>query len=229
MIEEAFGREQLSLAVPSLKSIPDRLAYARYHYFEVMRLVTQFRERYLAHQPLVAVLFSNDDVERFAFEELMIELGAHTIACVQSLHALADILGHVLYFSLGLNRTSLFREHEITASAVQKLLVGTPEHACLAIGFKQLTSEGAFDHLCALANHSKHRSIVQPQINEDLTGLREDRHEVRFSSFCYKGATFSEVSIKALLEPEYARCSRIVVHIGEELNRVLAARIARDS
>lgn len=222
LIESAFGREQLNLARPSLKSVADRLDYARYHYQEAMRLVTQFAERYLAHQPLIAVIFSNDGDERFAFEELMTQLGAHTIACVQSIHTLPDILGHLFYFSLGLNRLSVLKEQNITAAAVRELLQGKAQYSALADALEQLTGQGSFGHLAALANHSKHRSIVQPQLNEDLTGLREDRHEVRFSSFTYKGTTFPEVSVKALLEPEYARCSQLVVRTGEDLNDVLA-------
>lgn len=223
LIERVFGREQLNLARPSLKSVADRLDYARYHYQEAMRLATQFSERYLAHQPLIAVVFSNDDEERFAFEELMTQLGAHTIACVQSIHTLPDILGHLFYFSLGLNRLSVLKEQNITAAAVRELLQSQAQYSALADALGQLAGQGSFGHLAALANHSKHRSIVQPQLNEDLTGLREDRHEMRFSSFTYKGTAFPEVSVKALLEPEYARCSQLVVRAGEDLNNVLAA------
>lgn len=222
LIESAFGREQLNLARPSIKSVTDRLDYARYHYQEAMRLVTQFSERYLAHQPLIAVIFSNDSEERFAFEELMTQLGAHTIACVQSIHTLPDILGHLFYFSLGLNRLSMLKEQNITAAAIKELLQGKVQYSSLADALEQITCQGSFGHLAALANHSKHRSIVQPQLNEELTGLREDRHEVRFSSFTYKGTLFSEVSVKALLEPEYVRCSQLVVRAGEDLNHVLA-------
>jgi hypothetical protein len=221
LIERAFDREQLNLARPSIKSVSDRLDYARYHYQEAMRLIAQFASKYLMHQPLLALVFSNDEEERLDFEELMTQLGAHTIACVQSVHTLPDILGNLLYFSLGLNRNSGLKEQNISAAAVEKLLQRNSQYSALADALKQLTDQGSFSHLAALANHSKHRSIVQPQLNEDHTGLRKDRHEVRFSSFTYKGRVYPEVSVKELLGPEYGRCSEIVIQAGRDLNQVL--------
>lgn len=225
LIEDAFGRDQLELARPSLKSVVDRQEYARYHYQEAMRLLARFTDEYLMRMPLIAVIWSNDHNDQLAFEELMTQLGAHSIACVQSIHALPDILAHMLYFSLGLNRFAGLKEQNVNATTVTAVLKADSAHVELAHCLDRLTSGDCFNHLAALANHSKHRSIVQPQLNEDLSGLRTDCHEVRFSSFAYKGTAFPEVTIKSLLEPEYARCAELVVGTGEKLNHVLS-RIA---
>lgn len=225
LIEAAFGHDQLDLARPSLKSVVDRQEYARYHYQEAMRLLARFTDEYLTHKPLIAVIWSNDHNDRLAFEELMTQLGAHSIACVQSIHALSDILAHMLYFSLGLNRVAELKEQNVNATTVTAVLKADPTHVELAHCLDHFTSGDSFNHLAALANHSKHRSIVQPRLNEDLSGLRADRHEVRFSSFTYKGTAFPEVTIKSLLESEYARCAELVVGTGEKLNHALS-RIA---
>lgn len=225
LIDRAFGRGQLQLARPAIKSVSDRLDYANYHYREAMRLTKEFAGKYLTNQPLLAVALSSDNDERHAFEELMTQLGAHTIACVQSIHALPDILSHMLYFSLGLNRGSALEEQRVEVRAVCKLLKRRPKYVEFADALESMVSEDAFAHVSALANHSRHRSIVQPQLNEDLTGLRADRHEVRFSSFNYLGKSFPVVGVRALLEPAYASCSQIVVGTGETLNRTLSASV----
>lgn len=228
LIEDTFGRDQLTLARPSIKSVSDRLDYARYHYQEAMRLIAEFAQTYLANRSILDVASSNDEAEKSAFEELMTKLGAHTIACVQSVHTLPDILGHMLYFSIGLNRTSVLKEESISAASVGKLLQKNALYSDLAKSLRQLNEEGAFDHLSALANHSKHRSIVQPQLNEDHTGFRNDRHEVRFSLFAYKGRVYPAISVKELLEPEYERCSKLVIRAGSDLNQILEAIALRN-
>lgn len=223
LVEKLFGREQLAIARGSIKSIIDRLDYARYHYQEAVRLQKHFCEEHLSDELLIAVAFSSEDKERLAFEVLMMQLGAHTVACVQSIHTLPDILAHVLYLSLGLNngQSTALREQQINADTVDSLLQAFSGHAELRGALRCLTGQGSFNHVAALSNHSKHRSIVQPLLSEDHTGLREERHEVRFAAFTYKGTVYPEVSVSALLSPEYARCSRVVVDAGRNLNVLL--------
>ncbi len=184
LVEAKFGQAQLELARPCLKSVCDRQDYARYHYQEVNRLVDQFAEKYLNDKPLLWVLGANTN-EQWAFEELMTQLGAHTIACIQSIHSIPDILAHAFYFSLRLNQVTVLDESKINANSVRKLLEQDPKFQDLVRALKQLTTEGQYKHLRALCNHSKHRSIIQPLLNEDWTGTRANRHEVRFSSFQY--------------------------------------------
>ncbi len=152
----------------------------------------------------------------------MTQLGAHAIACVQSIHSIPDILAHTFYFSLRLNQVTVLDESKINANSVCKLLEQDPKFQDFGLALKQLTTEGQYKHLRALCNHSKHRSIIQPLLNENWTGKRENRHELRFSSFQYETDSFPEISIKSLLEPEYERSSYTTVEAGKKLNDVLS-------
>ena len=90
--------------------------------------------------------------------------------------------------------------------------------------FLSLCTGGNFTHLAALVNHSKHRSVVQLSLNEDRTGLAPQRHMLKVPRFDHKGTPYPEVSIKDFIEPEYDRCSVLVIEIGNALNAVLRAR-----
>lgn len=223
LIEELFGREQLELARPALRSIVNRLAYAQYHFQEAERLQEIFCDQHLTKRSLIQVAFSVNSDAHLALNELMLEIGAHTIACIQSIHTLPDIFAHALYFSLGLNMgiTTALKELDIVPTSVCKLLKTNEEYLELAIELDRLKNQGRFDHINALANHSKHRSIVQPKLNGDNTGTRERRYEIHFSEFTYRDKPYPAIDIHDFLEPEYARCSKIVLDTGVKLKRVL--------
>jgi hypothetical protein len=223
LIWRHFGRDQLALARPCLKSVVDRQHFARYHYQEASALLASFAEAHLSDKPLLYAVFGPEAEASSAFETLMVKLGAHTIACVQSVHSIPDILAHVFYYSLGLNFKNPMPERAISAVSVSKLLTPQPQFAELGHALQSLTANGQAPHLAALANHSKHRSIVQPLLNEDATGGRVERHELRFASFAYGSVTYPEVPLRELLEPEYERSSRITITSGEKLNHVLSA------
>jgi hypothetical protein len=85
-------------------------------------------------------------------------------------------------------------------------------------------SAQTFAHLAALTNQAKHRSIVFPSLDEDLTGTRGKRHMVVFPSFVYDDNPFPRVFADEFLAVEYERSSRCVVDAGIELNAVLQRR-----
>ncbi|GGX09639.1 hypothetical protein [Undibacterium macrobrachii] len=89
----------------------------------------------------------------------------------------------------------------------------------------EITNGVNFHHLSALANHSKHRSIIFPSMNEDWTGLRAERHSVMFSAFEYDGTSFMQVSAKEFLVEESDRCFKLVIQAGHMLNDVLRHRL----
>ena len=87
-------------------------------------------------------------------------------------------------------------------------------------------NQGQFRQLDALANHSKHRSIIFPALNEDWTGERPERYVVVFAAFEYEGALFPQVIAREFLEAEYNRISPATIAVGNELNRLLHASAA---
>ena len=63
------------------------------------------------------MLGGGTDDEQNEYENSRVQLGAHVVACVQSLHAIADTFAHAIYFSLAYNlHADALDEHKVTAN-----------------------------------------------------------------------------------------------------------------
>lgn len=229
LVQQIFGRRQLDLAAPSLRSADDQLYFARVQFqaFDKLRL-DYLRERADSDDFTVFDLtLGVDDDEWQAFNIFLRRAGAHVTACVWSLHTLPDTLAHAVYYSLGdLISPPIPRTRDIAAETVFQRLRGVGLDPLAAL-LSDMKHGGQFAHLSALSNHSKHRSLIRSALNEDLTGERPQRFEVVLSSFVYEEQQYPQVEVQAFLKPEYARLSRGMIAIGRELHATLQ-RIAAD-
>lgn len=191
-------------------------------------MTSKFTDVHLADATLVDVALVSDVELRGAFELLMVKIGAHTIACIQAVHSLSDTLAHAMYYALGLNlQAEALRERDISTFNVKRLLDAHDEHQTFATALAALSDDDTFRHVAALANRAKHRSLVKPLLNEDLTGERSNRHEIRIAAFDYNGRSFSESPLQATLEPAYELASRLVVDAGRRMNAYLSTLPAK--
>ncbi len=217
-----FGRNQLELVRPCIQSVSVRQWYAAYHYGEVCRLLDSFVTTQLAGASLLEVASDQDAVASDDFNRFLLEAGAHVLACVQCLHATADILAHVVYLALGMNLSAKpMKELDVSLLNVATRLRHEQPDSDVYRLLGDFNSGGHFDHLSALSNISKHRSILRPSLDEDWTGARLERHMLRIPSFSRLQKHYPEVTVKEFLEPEYNRCSKLVVDVGNALNTFL--------
>lgn len=221
-VADRYGESQLERVSPSLYAMAQRQNYAGYHFQEVRRLLTSFQNLYLADKPLIVVAHGQDEIARDAFQTLMLQTGAHALACVLSIHAIADVTSFAVYQALGFGlRPGALRNRDISASKIQPELRRTPGHEAIADLMKTLLSDSSYKHVSALANHSKHQGLIKPILNEDWTGERAQRHELRFAAFEHDGNSFPERELTSLLEPAYNLASRTVVDVGNQINSIL--------
>lgn len=142
-VRRCFGSEQLRHLEPCLRSVDDRRGFARYHYSEAKRLMeteTTGREG----PELFAAMLGSYDREPGDFEWARFQAAAHITACVQSMHALADILAHTVYFGLGMNldnasamKPAAIRietvPDKVAVPAIQTLMQAFSDHPSLGI------------------------------------------------------------------------------------------------
>lgn len=158
-VERLFGEEQLRTVKQCLRTIGDRREFSRYHFNEAkgrMEGVLQGREAF----ELTAALLGAFDTDDRQFSTARFQAYAHTVACVQNMHAVVDNMVHFAYYVLGTNldpATRIEKERDITWSKVSKKLVAGP----IKDGLSALLDDPGFTYLAALSNHSKHRSIVE--------------------------------------------------------------------
>lgn len=224
-VARLYGRNQLELAKPCFQSVFDRQMYAWIHYQDACTKIDAYVQAQLQDTSLLEVTFGGRDEAWEEFNIFVRELGAHLTACIQSMHALPDILAHAVYYSLGLNiAPAALKSRDVGAASVMKLLKSDTGLATLNSLLAELINGSGFVYLSALANQAKHRSIVFPSLSEDWTGERNERHMVIFPAFSYGSACYPQVFADEFLKTEYERCSGLVVEIGSSLNALLRNR-----
>lgn len=221
-VELIYGRAQLQLAAPCLRSVIERQWYAFIHYQDFRKLVEAYLQANAGHPPDTFLYWLALDEGQEQFNEFIYRVGAQVTACVQSLHAIPDILAHAVYFSIGLNLDNPIPARDINADSVFKKLGRVPD----AVELRRVLGsfKDADAHLSALANRAKHISVVLPSFSEDWTGLRAERHAVLLAGFEHRGAVYPEVIAKAFLQSELSRVTKLFTEAGIELNLMLDRR-----
>jgi hypothetical protein len=222
LVKAAHGVKQQKLTQECARSVVDRQLFAQYHYREMLRLSKGFEKRYLKGSMLIDLHGPNSEKTRTAFEIYIVKAGAHVTAAVQCIHAIPDILAHVAYFASG-QRADLdaLREKKLGLPAVVRTLKSNPAFRSIALILSSAQSGNYWHHLAAVANTSKHRTVIRAALSEDWTGKREHYRELQLSSFSRDGEHFPAISVRDLLGSEFQRLSGIVVTLGHELNACL--------
>lgn len=222
LVNAVHGVEHQRLTRESARAVVDRQQFAQYHYRESLRLSKDFEKRYVRNGLLIDLHGPNSEKARAAFETYIVKVGAHVTAGVQSIHAIPDILAHVVYFASGQRiDPGVLSERKLGLPAVVKHLRTIPASRSVADLLSTTQSGGNWHHLAALANTSKHRTVVRTALSEDWTGTRENLRELQLSTFTRGREHFPAVSVRDLLGSEFRRLSGIVVTLGHELNAFL--------
>lgn len=220
-IERCFGREAVQQLNPVLNSIGDRRGFAQFHFTEARRLMSeQLVDR--KEFEIVGALLGAYDAEPGDFSWARFRAAAHVSACVQSMHSLADIVGHLIYYVLGMPADSSTRlvERDISLRAVRRKLASGPVRDLIG---KWLDDPG-FAYLTALVNHSKHRSIVSVGYSVDFTESPSVPHGLKFGAFEFDGVHYHERWVHPTLVTEYQRQETLLHEIGPLLNGDIARR-----
>lgn len=222
-IERVYGRDQLRLARPCIRSLSDRQFYARFHYQRAEQTLQRYVRNNLGSKDFIRISLGADEAEWNRFNVVIRKLSADIVACIQSLHAIPDILASALYFSLRLNdqfppKPGRYVNHAF----VVECLSGNTEFQFIRAQLKAAVAGNQAKHLAALANQSKHYSIVFPALNADLTGQREKQYMLAFPEFKTERSTYPQVFIDDFLPPVHEQLSKAVVLAGNALNQVLA-------
>ena len=203
----------------------DRQAFSSYHFSEATRLSKAFERNHLTGTRTILELHAAgaEEKER-SFQVYMVKAGAHSLAAVQSLHAIPDIFAHAVYFGAGQNlQPYALDESAISLPSVAGCLKQDGQFAVLSAPLRSLQSGNGWRHLAALSNVSKHRSVVRAAYNEDWTGKRAKVRELHVPAFERQNKHYPAASLRELLEPEYERLMTTIIRIGHELNACLRA------
>lgn len=221
LIEQRFGSTQLELAKHSLRSVNERMNHARYHCQEARAILNAEIDARLVERNIYDVTLPFGDWE--GWSELtfpLMKVEANIVAAALAIHSIGDILAHVVYFSLALNRQSGAPEgRDVAMDTVLKFLARMGQYKDIRLQLKALASAPELRPVAKIANHTKHHGLVESVIRvEPADG--SSPYSFEFGEFPGLGGADRE--IEALLGPAYQRVSEAVVRTGVAISAALA-------
>lgn len=209
-LRDLKGDDQVDLFRFSLSSLGDRVAYATYHLDEATRLMSAYTSG-AGPRP-------GDD--HGPFNAALTHTAAHVLACLQSLHACADICAHVVYYGLGSNLDP--KPIEERRVGVSSVLARIPESP-VSIALSSITKCADFEYLDAVVNRSKHRSVVYTAYSFDPRDSGEDQswHGVKLWKFERHGRTYPSRRTEEFLTAELDRQRVVLSAVCEKLEEEL--------
>lgn len=223
-LRDLRGDDQVDLFRFSLRSLLDRIDYARYHFDEAKRLMS----------PYTSGDGPKPGDDHRPFRTALTQTAAHSLACLQSLHACADICAHVVYYGLGSNLDPKpLKEQQIDA---RKVLERIPDHP-VSHALRRLVEDPEFEYLDAVVNRSKHRTVTSTLYTFESGDSVEDRawHGVKLWRFERSGKSYPSRRSEEFLATEIERqcdglsavCATLEKHLRaewEEQKRLHEAR-----
>lgn len=195
-----------------------RQRWAMFHLNEVYDLFDRLDREVIQGRHLFEFFSDSEDGGRFSRDQT--HIGAHAMAAAQSMHALADITAHAVYYSMALDKGSavIKNARKIDHHAVIDAL---PPGA-LQDSLKSVASGDDWGHLAAIVNVSKHRSVVRSVIAFDVEELPDRRHWLRFDAFTYsRPDPYPEREVAPFLRAELFRISSAMQAVIEAIDASL--------
>lgn len=224
LVRARWGDTELEALRPVLRAVTTRLIHARIHFQDYQRLVNEH-----LHQPLEAgmpwweLMWVSDEKGIGARNYFFVAAEGYVYASVQSQHAIADNLAHVVYYCLGWNVDQRIPLGKVSLATVRAQLARdvatSPELTSLRQQLEALNRAPAYEALSDVTNHIKHHGGLPVRVGWGES--EEAPYEVQLSSFSRKQQTQPSREIPAFLEETYDAMSRAVVTTGRALNEWL--------
>jgi hypothetical protein len=218
-VRHLYGSHQRDLLQPCLSSITIKTDYIRYHYEEINKL----EKRLLGGKPttekrlLKAGWFFTKDARK---ELIKIDMRANVQAIVFNLHSLGDVIAHIIYYSLGMNRdnSTYLNEDKISLSTVKDKLKNVQPNGVLEL-ILNLMKNPHYEYLAGLCNVSKHRSIVRSGY---VCHIKDGWTEFAFEHFEYKGHRYETRPCNAFFKEAFNFILEVFFKISHQLEKVVS-------
>ena len=223
-VEHLYGKAQMELLSESLESIIDRKDYASYHFKESAKLLREVLADKSDGISLVKLILGFDEQDSHDFFLSKNKAKANIIACLQSMHAVADILSHAIYYSLNMNNnpSDKMEPRLVDIHTVLAKMSKHEEYKALCKYVKCLIGHANYKYMGVIVNRSKHRSIVGMPYKLDIQKSFDDwSHGIEFHAFEHDCKLYTERWVDDYLKTEFARQDQLLLEIGNELNRVV--------
>ena len=220
-VQAMYGSDRRRLLERSLGSLDKRLEFARYHYQEQKKLMAGVVPADAGPMHHVELALGGRGASGHAFGQARMHAMAHVVACVASMHAVADTLAYAVYHALAMDldpRTRVIERSINVHSVLERL-----ECVGASSPMRELTDHDGFRYLNAMANQSKHQALVGVGYRADFDPAPDaPSHGLSFAAFEHKGAYYEQRWVAPTLNAEYDRQQPLIQAIGRSLNSSVA-------
>jgi hypothetical protein len=153
------------------------------------------------------------------FNEAVFAQEAQVEACVQSLHAMGDILAQIINIVMLGGR---FREDDVTLKRVARQEMPTELSSVL----NAFIQSNEYSYVEAFCNTIKHRRLIPSDLRGEFGEGYRNEFGIRFNGFSYKGADYPETWASDIIDPYRTTIGVLVNEVGITINRLLQAQLA---
>jgi leucyl-tRNA synthetase len=208
------GIEQSTKLQECLSTLADRLWMAKFRYSEAKRLLSSHLDVENRIEPVLLEF----DISSAASNQYHVDKKsafAHVAACLQCAHTLSDTLAHVIYFALA--PPSKIAEHRIAARTVVEEITKNSSWTKITSRMNALCEHFDYVYLSAIVNHSKHRSLLSPEVVHVVDGGSQQLWSLEMNGFYRPDSYYFKGDVLPFLRAEVLRQSTLIVDIGREL------------
>lgn len=222
-IFEMFDEEQINLVSAPLNSIFENQHFAHYHYVELQRLISLHVDGQKINNDYVRLVLTNNIDVKNQEHEFKIACKANIMAILRNLHCITDLLAHVIYYSLGLNKkgnTELDLKY-LSLKKVRDKLNKVQGSNSLIEELDKFTKHRDYIYLNGLVNHSKHRANITSKLTYELRQTGKEVYRFLFPPFEYDKIKYEKEPVDSFLQNEYGRQSEQIIIIGNKINSLV--------
>ncbi|WP_372947817.1 hypothetical protein [Mariniphaga sp.] len=221
-VNNRYGEKQVQLFEPAMSSFSWKLLIANYHADEHGKIIKRLLRRQTGSKNerllKIALNFgSNELVQKNNIDLFTAE--ANLIAFAQTLHSMADILAHIIYYSLSEDSFIPVDEDRISLRYILEKLKDLPEFSPLKAEIENLINLSSFQYLNAYVNTVKHRRLISSNLFTSL--IDKKSFGFKIMAFEYRNMSYNEKNSKDFIEKDRKSIQDAFNKIGNEISNCL--------
>jgi len=211
--------EKKGLSSPNLflQSLFYQKKRASYHAHESISIIEQYQKDY---GPVINL---NSEIHMQALGEAEFRSVCHAEACMQTTHAMADILAQIINIALVPKPLAI---RSVSLDEMIRILINKESTRAFAQRLKHLRSSKEFCYVEAFVNTIKHRNLLTCNFRAEAGIDSRNDSGVVVTNFNYRNRDYPKKWIKDILDNYCSFLLTEYVNIGCEINECLHSIVA---
>lgn len=221
-VKNRYGNSRDQLFEQAMSSFSWKLLIANYHADEYKKIIRRLLGRYSGSREvkiskIILNIGSNELVEKNKIDLFKAE--ANLAAFAQTLHSMADILAHVIYYSLPEDSFNSIVEDRISLRYCLDKLNDLPQLSELKKEIESLINLTNFQYLNAYVNTVKHRRLISSNLYTSL--INKKSFGFKIMAFEYRNVPYNEKNSRDFIQIDRKLIQDAYNNIGNQVSNCL--------